>query len=253
MELRPVAPPNYAALLPLLPDAPPTLIARALLLAGRDEIRVCADDPAQPAFVAVEWQTAAGHTLTLAGDAMHPALPAYLHTLRGPLTLHAPAALAGRLAALRPDLAPRPMATFTPSLGAEAAFSALPPGGVRRLRPNDARHLAPFPAWLWGAYGSPERASRDGIVYARYLRAEIVSLAATVGRTERYDAIGAYTIARARRNGFARECAARLIAAVVTERGTQPMWTCAADDAPTVALAASLGLTAAQPWTAYVL
>ena len=114
---------------------------------------------------------------------------------------------------------------------------------MRRLRSADARHLASFPAWLWETYDAPAALLREGIVYARYLRAEIVSLACTVATTERYDAITAYTIERTRRNGFARECAHRLIGAIVGERGRLPVLIADAENEAAIGLATSLGLT----------
>lgn len=251
MEPYRLSPSAYPRALPLVPEEPPTLVARAALLAGREGVTVSVDDPASPALVAVEWEVGGQRVRSVAGDANHPALPSLLRG-NGPLTVYVSTALAGRLPALRPDLRPVPMATFAPPEGADAAFRALPPGGIRRLRPADARHLAAFPASLWGAGGTPEAALREGVVYARYLRAEIVSVATAVARTERYDVLAAYTIERARRNGFARECAARLIGATQTERGTRPLWTCAADDAPAIAVARSLGLVEWQAWTAFV-
>ncbi len=90
-------------------------------------------------------------------------------------------------------------------------------------------------------------------MYARYLRAEIVALAVLAGETEQYALVTAYCIERARRNGFARECAARLLGAIANERGTSPLWVCAADDAPALAFAQSLGLTEVAGWTAATL
>jgi predicted GNAT family acetyltransferase len=122
---------------------------------------------------------------------------------------------------------------------------------VRRLRPADARHLSSFPPWLWETYDSPGALLREGIVYARYLRAELVSLACTVATTERYDAITAYTIERTRRNGFARECAHRLIGAILSERGRLPVLMADAENEAAIGLARSLGLTERRDQTVY--
>ncbi len=252
MEPHRLSPSAYPLALPLVPEEPPALLARAALLAGREGVSVSVNDAASPALVAVEWKAEGRRVRAVAGAADHPALPSFL-TGNGPLTVYALAGLAARIPVLRPDLRPVPMATFAPPEGTDAAFRALPPGGVRRLRPADARHLASFPAWLWGAGGTPEIALREGAVYARYLRAEIVSVAVAAARTERYDLLTAYTIERARRNGFARECAARLIGAIGTERGTRPLWACAVDDAPAIAVARSLGFVEWQAWAAFAL
>jgi predicted GNAT family acetyltransferase len=127
----------------------------------------------------------------------------------------------------------------------------LPPGGVRRLRVADARHLMAFPAWLWAGYDSPEAMLRQGVAYARYLRAELVAIACTAGETERYDAIAAFTIERTRRNGFARACAHRLLGAIQSERGTLPVLTASAENEAAIALARSLGLTERHDYTVY--
>ena len=151
-----------------------------------------------------------------------------------------------------PDAVARQAAAFTlPASGADAAFAMLPPGGVRRLRSADARHLAGFPPWLWAGYGTPEAMLRRGIAYARYLRAELVAVACTAGTTQRYDAVAAYTIERTRRNGFARECAHRLIGAIRSERGKLPVLTTRAENTAAMALARSLGLTARHNQTVY--
>ena len=178
---------------------------------------------------------------------------AYVRALIGPLTIHAAARRLPRRFPLAPGCDTRGQsATFTfPTSDADAAFVILPPGGVRRLRAADARHLARFPPWLWAGYGSPEAMLRQGIAYARYLRAELVALACTAATTERYDAIAAYTIERTRRNGFARECAHRLIGAIRSERDNQPVLIGDTENDAAIALARSLGLTARHDQTVY--
>ena len=247
--LYPVDPHAYAALLPRVPEAPWAVPARAALLAEQPGAR--ADDPRQPSIVAVEVATLDGPTTFLFGAADHPGVAKYVGALARPVTLHTDNGIAAQVPSWREGTTPLHHATFTLPAGAGAAFITLPPGGVRRLRPADARHLGTFPAWFWGAYGAPEAMLRAGIAYARYLRAELVSLACIMAETERYDAIGAYTIERTRRNGFATECARRLIDAIVGERGKLPVLTCDTDNAAAVALAASLGLTERHDYTAY--
>ncbi len=245
------APPELAAhLLLLIPDEAWAVPARAVVLAGVPGVSV--DDVRAPSVVAVETATADGPALFVFGAAQTPALAASVRALAGPVTLRADAPIAGRIAGWRPDASARQWATFTfPTSGADASFAILPPGGVRRLRVADARHLAPFPAWLWAGYGSPEAMLRQGIAYARYLRAELVAIACTAGATERYDAVAVYTIERTRRNGFARECAHRLIGAIRSERGTLPVLTASAENDAAIALVRSLGLTARHDQTAY--
>jgi hypothetical protein len=142
--------------------------------------------------------------------------------------------------------------TLPPS-ATDAAFIALPPGGIRRLRPNDARQLAGLPAWLWGIWKTPEVMLRAVPAYARYLRGELVSISCVAGETERFAVIAAYTIERTRRNVFARECAQRLIGAIVNERGKQPILTTRRDNEAAVGLARALGLTQAVETTGYLI
>ncbi|MHB8647694.1 MAG: GNAT family N-acetyltransferase, partial [Thermomicrobiales bacterium] len=152
----------------------------------------------------------------------------------------------------RPDASPRQSVICTfPTSGTDVPFAMLPPGGVRRLRVADARHLTAFPAWLWAGYGSPEAMLRQGIAYARYLRAELVAIACIAGTTERYDAIAAFTIERTRRNGFARECTHRLIGAIRSERGKLPVLTISAENTAAIALARAVGLTTHDDQTVY--
>jgi len=248
--LQPAAPEISAHLLSLIPDEAWAVPARAVVRAGLPGVSV--DDPRAPTVVAIETTTAGGPSLFLFGAAESPALAASVRALAGPVTLRADAPIAGRIAAWRPDASARQWATFTfPPSGADASFAILPPGGVRRLRVADARHLVSFPAWLWAGFGSPEAMLRQGIAYARYLRAELVAIACTAGTTERYDAVAAYTIERTRRNGFARECAHRLIGAIRSERGTLPVLTASAENDAAIALARSLGLTARRDQPAY--
>ncbi len=248
--LHPAAPEISAQLLPLIPDEAWAVPACAVVRGGVP--RVSVDDPRAPSVVAVETTTADGPSLFLFGAAESPALTACIRALAGPVTLRAAAPIASRIVTERPDAIAHRWATFTfPASGTDAPFAILPPGGVRRLRVADVRHLAAFPAWLWAGYGSPEAMLREGIAYARYLRAELVAIACTAGTTERYDAVAAYTIERTRRNGFARECAHRLIGAIQGESGRLPMLTASGENDAAIALARSLGLTACHDQTAY--
>ena len=232
----------YDRLLPLVPDEPWASAARAALLTGH--ATAYADDASRPTVVAAGTTIPEEQALFLFGDADSPMLAAFVRARIGPVRFVAADPIRARLPEWRPDATPRQRARFTlPSSGAGAAFAVLPPGGVRRLRPADARHLAAFPAWLWAAYGSPDVMLREGIAYARYLRAELVAIACIAGSTERYDALAAYTIERTRRNGFAHECARRLIGAIVNERGRAPVLPTGAENGAAVALASSLGMT----------
>lgn len=223
--LHPITPEQYTTLLPLVSDEPPGVRARAALLAAQPGTVAYADNSTQPTMAAVAYSGWDGREIFISA-AERPALHALVS-----------------------DCTPAPMVALAPQ--ADAAFVALPPGGVRRLRPNDARHLASFPAWLWGAWGTPEAALRGGMIYARYLRAEIVALATIAASTERHDSLSVYTIERTRRNGFARGCATRLLAAIASERGKTPLWITRADDDAAVAFGRSLGLVEARRWTAY--
>ncbi len=248
--LQPIAPDAYPLLHPLIPDEPWAVPARAVVLAGLPGVYV--DDTCAPSVVAIETATPEGQSVFLFGAANHPALVAYVRALTGPTTLQADAALADHIPIWRPDASVRQSASFTfPLSDADVAFAILPPGGVRRLRAADARHLTTFPPWLWAGYGSPEAMLRQGIAYARYLRAELVAIACIAGTTERYDAIAAFTIERTRCNGFARECAHRLIGAIRSERGTSPVLTASAENDAAIALARSLGLIARHDQTVY--
>ena len=248
--LQPIAPDAYRRLLPLIPDEPWAVPARAVVLAGAPGAR--ADDADAPSVAAIETADADGQSVFLFGTADHPALAAYVRARTDPLTLHADAPIADQIPIWRPDAVARQAVVFTPPApGADAAFAISPPGGVRRLRAADARHLTAFPPWLWAGYGTPEAMLRRGIAYARYLRAELVAVACTASTTERYDAVAAYTIERTRRNGFARECAHRLIGAIRSERGKPPVLATRAENAAAIALARALGLTARHDQTAY--
>lgn len=250
LSLQSIPPDAYRHVLPLMPEELWALFARAVLLAGRPG--VYADNPLNPAAVAIDTTTPDGRSVFLFGDADYPALEAHVRALVGPVRISAPPAIARRLSAWRPDIVPHIVAIFTlPTADAGAAFAVLPPGGVRRLRPADARHLAPFPPWLWETYDSSGALLREGIAYARYLRAEPVSIACTAASTERYDAITAYTIERTRRNGFARECARRLIGAILSERGRLPALMTSTENEAAIGLAHSLSLTARQDRTVH--
>jgi len=248
--LHPIAPDAYPLLHPLISDEPWAVPARAVVLAGLPGVRV--DDARAPSVVAIETAIPEGQSVFLFGAADHPALAASVRALTGPTTLQTNAALADHIPIWRPDASVRQSVSFTfPLSDTDAAFAILPPGGVRRLRAADARHLTAFPAWLWAGYGSPEAMLRHGIAYARYLRAELVTIACIASTTERYDAIAAYTIARTRRNGFARECTHRLLGAIQSERGKFPLLTASAENDAAIALARSLALTARHDQTVY--
>jgi len=253
MELRSVQPEAYSALAPLIPEEPATHDARALLLAERVGITVRVDSDTAPTAVVVEQETAGKHVVTVAGEFDAPVLAAHIRTLARPMTLRAPAALAARLPDLCTGLVARAYVSFMPPLGRDAAFTALPPGGVRRLRPADARGLTAIPDDAWGTYATATAALREGMAYARYLRAEIVSLACVTARTEHYASVAAFTIERARRNGFARECLGRLVGALVAEWDVAPLLTSAADDDAARGLAHALGFTEEDAWKAYIL
>ena len=249
-SLLSIAPDAYRHLLLLVPDEPWALFARAVLLAGQPG--VYADNPLQPTAVAIDTATPDGRAVFLFGDPDHVVIEAYVRALVGPVRVGGAQPIARQISAWREDAIPQRTVSFTfPPSDAGTAFPVLPPGGVRRLRPADARHLASFPPWLWETYDAPGALLRDGIAYARYLRAELVSLACTVATTERYDAIAAYTIERTRRNGFARECAHRLIGAILNERGRQPVLMADAENEAAAGLAHSLGLTERRERTMY--
>lgn len=249
-SLQSVAPDAYRHLLPLVPEEPWALYARAVLLAGKPG--VYADNPPHPAAIAVDTATPDGRSVFLFGDPDHPVLEAHVRALVGPARISAAPAIARRFSVWRPDIVPRTSALFTlPASNAGTAFAVPPPGGVRRLRPADARHLAPFPPWLWETYDAPAALLRVGIAYARFLRAEIVSIACTAATTERYAAITAFTIERTRRNGFARECTHRLIGAILNEWTKLPLLMTGAENEAALGLARSLGLTERQDRTVY--
>lgn len=242
----------YTRALPLVPDDPETIMARAAILAGYDGVAV--DDFTHPGIVAIPILKIDGDSLFLSGDPESPALATYVRSHTGPVTLHATAAITARIPDWRSDATPRTFMTFTlPPSASDAVFVALPPGGVRRLRPNDARQLAGLPAWLWGVWETPAAMLRAVPAYARYLRGELVSLSCVAGETEHDAAIAVYTIERTRRNGFARECAQRLIGAIVNERGKRPVLTCRATNDAAIGLARSLGLTAQTETTGYAI
>jgi hypothetical protein len=250
--LLPLPADAIARVLPLVPDKPQTVMARAALLAGRAEAFV--DDPDHPAAGAVRLPTGDTPAFFLFGDPDNAALATSVRALTGPAILRASTAIGARLPDWRPDATSQPYVTCTfPASAANAPFVALPPGGVRRLRPNDARHLTGLPDWLWGIWGTPDALLRAAPAYARYLRGELVSLACVTAETDGYAAIAAYTIERTRRNGFARECAQRLIGALVSERGTQPVLTTTADNDAAIGLTRSLGLTACSEMLRYVI
>ncbi len=249
-SLHSIAPDAYRHLLPLVPDEPWALFARAVLRAGQPG--VYADNPLTPTAVAIDIATPDGRTVFLFGDPDHPVIEAHVGALVGPVRVSGAQPIVRQISAWRDDAIPRCVAHCAfPASNGGAAFSVSPPGGVRRLRPADARHLASLPPWLWETYDAPGALLRAGIVYARYLRAELVSLACTVATTERYDAITAYTIERTRRNGFARECMQRLIGAVVNERGKRPVLIADAENEAAIGLGYSLGLTERHERTVY--
>jgi len=261
MELHPVPPDVYPALLPLVPEEPGTLLANALLRRPHAEITVAADDLTRPTAFVIEQQVgqaeqkgqAEAHSVTFVGAMDEETLAVYLRQLEPPAMLYAPAALAAHLHIMRANRVACAFVTFAPptDTGPNSVFLASPPGGMRRLRAADAHRLTIIPAAFWGAYGTAVSALSEGIVYARYLRAEIVSLACVTARTERYAEIGTFTIERARGNDFARDCVARLIGAVVAEWAVLPMLTGAADNEETRSIAHALGLTEEHAWTAY--
>jgi hypothetical protein len=247
-----VAPVTETDLLPLVPDAPWASMARAAALTGGGDMLV--DNPAHPSVSASRLLTASGPCLFLFGDPNNAALADFVRTLSGPVTVLAPDEITAQIPMWRSDAIAGAYVTLTfPSSGEDAVFVALPPGGVRRLRPNDVRHLAAFPPWLWDVWGTPEAMLRAVPVYARYLRGELVSLACVTGETEHHAAIGAFTIERTRRNGFARDCVTRLVGAVVNERGKRPTFTVPADDVAAIGLARSLGMTDCAKTTGYVI
>ena len=262
MELHPVPPDIYSTLLPLVPEEPGTLLANALLRTPHAEITVAADDLMYPTALVIEQQPgqagqAEAHSVTFIGAMDEVTLTAYLRQLEPPAMLYAPAALAAPLLhalhVMRANLVACAFVTFAPptDTGMNSVFLASPPGGMRRLRAADAHRLTIIPAAFWGAYGTATSALSEGIVYARYLRAEIVSLACVTARTQRYAEIGTFTIERARGNDFARDCVARLIGAVVAEWALLPMLTGAADNEEARSIAHALGLTEEHAWPAY--
>jgi hypothetical protein len=122
---------------------------------------------------------------------------------------------------------------------------------VRRLAAGDSEALlaASFPAWALAGWTSGRDLVEHGVGFAVPNGREYAALAWVYSRAERYEAIGVSTVDRFRRLGLGRAVASALVSEILHKRGKVPLWTTAPGNGASLALAESLGFSAAAAET----
>lgn len=118
---------------------------------------------------------------------------------------------------------------------------------TRRLTEGDVGPVvATLPPWALRGWRSYPALIEHGAGFAVPHGAGFASLAWVFDLAENYDALGVFTVPRFRRLGLGRAAAAALIRHVVAERGRVPLWSTAADNEPSRAMARALGFSVAS-------
>ncbi len=116
------------------------------------------------------------------------------------------------------------------------------PASVRRLGPDDGRLFGAIaPPWALFGWSSYRLMIERGAAFGVKGDPGLIALAWVNEQTYSQDSIGVYTLERYRRLGLARATSAALLDHIVNARRKTPVWTVAAENEPSKALARSLG------------
>lgn len=143
---------------------------------------------------------------------------------------------------------PARRAPVSAGTGTRAETQARPVQGptTRRLADADLGPVvAVLPTWALGGWRSYPALIEHGAGFAVPFGAGFASVAWIFDLAENYDALGVFTAPRFRRLGLGRAAASALVRHVVNERGRVPLWSTAADNGPSRAMARALGFAVA--------
>ncbi|CAN5810984.1 hypothetical protein BH23PLA1_BH23PLA1_01650 [soil metagenome] len=119
-------------------------------------------------------------------------------------------------------------------------------GYVRPLGPGDAAaFVAMAPPWALRAWGSFRNRIDGGAGAVVPAAGGLAAIAWVLAADDCYEAVGIYTSPKFRQLGLGRAAASALIRQIVTDHRRMPLWTTAAENTASLALASSLGLRAA--------
>lgn len=114
---------------------------------------------------------------------------------------------------------------------------------VRQLTLDDLGLLESSPEELrGGGFGSTRRLLEEGFVACAIVADEVVAIAHTSARTDRYADIGVFTMEKWRCRGFV-TAAASIVAERVQEAGQKPTWSTGEDNFASLRVAQKLGFT----------
>ncbi len=114
---------------------------------------------------------------------------------------------------------------------------------VRQLKPGDLSMLEESPQELRGCgFGTTRRLLEEGFVACAIVTGEVVAIAHTSARTDRYADIGVFTSKEWHCSGFA-TAAASIVAERIQEAGLIPTWSAGEDNFASLRVAQKLGFT----------
>lgn len=128
-----------------------------------------------------------------------------------------------------------------------------PNHAVRQLTLADLKRLESAPAEVrGGGFGSTRSLLTQGVVACAVVSDNIVSIAHTAARSDRYAEIGVFTLEAWRGSGFA-TAAAAIVARRVQEAGQTPVWSAGEDNMASLRVAQKLGFTEVSQRTYIIL
>ena len=115
---------------------------------------------------------------------------------------------------------------------------------ARPLTRADAEAFAAIaPAWALGSWGSFAALIEHGAAFGVPRGDGFLALAWILNESARFDAVGVFTAPKFRRLGLARAAATALMSQIVYRRRKTPVWSAAAENAGSHALALALGFS----------
>lgn len=124
---------------------------------------------------------------------------------------------------------------------------------VHRLGPEDeGAFLRVAPEWALQGWETLGALLRHGAAFGVRHGGGLIALAWILEQSERYDALGAFSVPAYRRLGLARAATRALIEHVVKERRRIPIWSAREDHEASIGLAWSLGFRACAEEPVYV-
>jgi GNAT superfamily N-acetyltransferase len=148
---------------------------------------------------------------------------------------------------------PHTVRTWYDPLPRPTAAGARPTAPVHRLGPDDeAAFLRSAPDWALQGWDTLGALLRHGAAFGVRHGGTLIAVAWILEQSERYDALGAFSLPAYRRLGLARAATRALIDHIVKERRRTAVWSARDDNEASIGLARALGFRACSEEPVYV-